>query len=312
MRVLILGATGFAGRHLADELARQGHEVVGAARRVSADARLAGGGHLLRCDVTRREEVDAVLAESAAAAVVLLAGLSSPPAAQADPEAAYRVHALGAVHLLAAAAARRPAPRVLLVTSSEVYGEVGPADLPLTEEAPLRPTTIYAASKAAADLAARAFARSLDLDVVRVRAFNHTGPGQRRDFVCADFAAQVAAISAGRRPPLMEVGNLDAERDFTDVRDIVRGYAAALLRGRPGEVYNLCSGRPTRIGAILEDLCALAGVRPEVRVAAERRRRAEVPAYWGSAAKAEAELGWRPEIPWRRTLSDLLRDQTAE
>lgn len=310
MRVLILGATGFAGRHLADQLLEQGHEVVGAARRVGGGG--PGGCRLLRCDVTRREEVRAALEESAASAVVLLAGISSPPAAQADPEAAYRVHALGAVHLLAEAAARSPAPRVLLVTSSEVYGEVSPADLPLREEAPLCPTTIYAASKAAADLAARAFARSSGADVVRVRAFNHTGPGQRRDFVCADFAAQVAAIAAGRRAPRIEVGNLDAERDFTDVRDIVRGYAAALVRGRAGEVYNLCSGRPRRIGAILDELCQLAGVRPEVRVAPERRRRAEVPAYWGSPAKAEAELGWRPEIPWRRTLADLLREHGAE
>src|SRR5690606_28947690 len=139
------------------------------------------------------------------------------------------------VHVLQAAARSAHPPRVLLVTSSEAYGEVDPAHMPIDESTPLRPTTIYAASKASADLAARAFALQQGLDVVRVRAFNHTGPGQRPDFVCSDFAHQVAAIAAGRKPPVMEVGNLDVARDFSDVRDVVRGYVAALVRGRSGE-----------------------------------------------------------------------------
>jgi GDP-4-dehydro-6-deoxy-D-mannose reductase len=216
------------------------------------------------------------------------------------------------VHVLTAAARSERRPRILLVTSSEAYGEVSADELPLTEAAPLRPTSVYAASKASADLAGRAFAVSEGLEVVRVRSFNHTGPGQRTDFVCADFARQVAEIAAGRRPPVMEVGNLDVRRDFSDVRDIVRGYAIALERGAAGEVYNLCSGRATLVRSVLEDLCGIAGVRPDVRVAAERRRRAEVPAYWGSARKAEVELGWRPEIPWAQTLADLYRDARSK
>ena len=216
------------------------------------------------------------------------------------------MHVTGTVNVLETVAELRRPVRVLMVTSSEAYGRAGIEGSPLGEDAPLQPTSIYAASKAAADLAAEAFARSRALDVVRVRPFNHTGPGQRPDFVCPDFARQVAEIADGRRPPVIEVGNLDVGRDFSDVRDVVRGYADALAHGRSGEVYNLCAGHPIAIRSILDDLCALAGVSPEIRTASERFRPAEVPAYWGSAAKAETVLGWRPEIPWRQTLGDLL------
>lgn len=308
MRVLILGSTGFAGRHLADELQGRGHEVLGAARRVPEGGRDAAGRPVSCCDVTSPEDVRAAIEGSAAAAVVLLSGMAFAPASSDDPAAAFRVHALGAVHVLDAVQRSARPIRVLLVTSSEVYGEVSPDELPVREETPLRPTSIYAASKASADLAGRAFALQQGLDVVRVRAFNHTGPGQRPDFVCPDFAGQVAAIATGQRVPRMEVGNLDVYRDFSDVRDIVRGYAAALERGRAGEAYNLCSGRATLVRSILEDLCRIAGVSPEVRVASNRRRRAEVPKYWGSPRKAEAELGFRVEIPWEQTLADLYED----
>lgn len=308
MRVLILGSTGFAGRYLAAELERRGHEVVGAARRIPEGGRDAAGRPVRRCDVTVLEDVRGCLGEAAADAVVVLAGMAFAPAALSEPDAAFRVHALGAVHVLDAAARAAQPTRILLVTSSEVYGEVTPAELPVTEETPLRPTSIYAASKASADLAGRAFALQRGLDVVRVRAFNHTGPGQRADFVCPDFARQVASIAAGRQAPVMEVGNLDVHRDFSDVRDIVRGYAAALERGRSGEAYNLCSGRGILVRSILDDLCGLAGVRPDIRVAASRRRRAEVPAYWGSAEKAGKELDYRPVIPWQQTLTDLYED----
>lgn len=311
MRVLVFGVTGFAGRYLARELVGSGHEVWGAARRPGKEA---GSRHpvpldglrLLRCDVGDADEVRDVLAAAQPDAVVLLAGMSSPPEANRMPQEAYRVHVAGAVNVLATVASAPRARRVLLVTSSEVYGTTGRDASPLGEEAALQPTSIYAATKAAADVTAGAFAVAHGCDVVCVRPFNHTGPGQRADFACPDFASQVADIALGRRQPVIEVGNLDVRRDFSDVRDIVRGYVAALLRGRRGETYNLCSGRSRSIREILTALCEIAGVEPEVRPVAARQRPAEVPAYWGSARKAELELGWRPEIPWRKTLEDLL------
>ena len=267
---------------------------------------------LVRCDVTSPPDVAAVIGEVSPEAIVLLAGLASPPAAHADPVGAYRVHALGSVALLTEVSRLRPGARVLVVTSSEVYGVVDAGALPLTETSVLRPASIYAASKAAADLAAGAFFASRGLDVVRVRPFNHTGPGQRRGFVCPDFALQVAAIHLGQQPPVIEVGNLEARRDFSDVRDIARGYRLALTEGRAGEVYNLCSGRAIAIRDVLDALCDLGGVRPEIRTDPGRRRPVDVPAYWGSAEKAARELGWQPEIPWRRTLGDLLSAAVAD
>ena len=311
MRVLVFGATGFAGRYLVDELLRRGCEVVGAARRLDApnDVRhpiALDRISLHRCDVTDPDEVSAVLDETRPDAAVLLSGVASPPLANRDPRVAYAVHAMGAVNVLEAVAAAQRRIRVLVVTSSEAYGSSGVHGSPLDEDAALRPTTIYAASKAAADLAAGAFASAKRVDVIRVRPFNHTGPGQRPDFVCPDFAGQVAAIAAGRHAPVIEVGNLEVSRDFLDVRDVVRGYADALERGRTGEIYNLCSGHGITIRSILDDLCTLAGIRPEIRVVAERHRPAEVPAYWGSGTRAAAVLRWVPSIPWRLTLADLL------
>lgn len=311
MRVLVFGATGFAGRYLVDELVRRGCEVEGAARRVEAPSESRhpisiDGVPVHPCDVSDPEQVRWVLDAARPDAAVLLSGLASPPAANRDPRQAYAVHAMGAVNVLETVASSPRRIRVLVVTSSEAYGSTGIQGSPLDEEAALRPTTIYAASKAAADLAAGAFASARGVDVIRVRPFNHTGPGQRADFVCPDFAAQVAAIASGRHAPVIEVGNLEVCRDFLDVRDVVRGYADALERGRAGEIYNLCSGHGITIRSILDDLCTLAGVRPEVRVVPERHRPAEVPAYWGSGARAAAVLRWVPSIPWRLTLADLL------
>lgn len=339
MRVLVIGASGFAGRHAVAALRASGHAVVcGGRGRVSdpptpgakGEAAAAAGdiaseaeadsptlGALLdtapaasssdlNCDVTRPESIALALAEAQADAVLLLAGMASPPAALADPPGAFSVHVLGAVNLLAEVARRGGRERVVWVGSSEMYGAVLPEENPVREHVRLRPATVYAASKAAADMAVRAVAFGRSLDVVRVRPFNHTGPGQRLDFVCPDFASQVVEIAEGRRAPVVEVGNIDVERDFADVRDIVRGYIAALERGRSGEAYNLCSGQPRSIRAILGELCAQAGIEPEIRVLPARWRPAEVPAYWGCAEKARAELGWRPEIPWSTTLGDLI------
>lgn len=318
MRVLILGVTGFAGGYLARELVGRGDEVWGAARvrpdgSFSKETEVAGTPvPMVSCDITEPSSISGALDASRPDAVVLLAGIAFAPLSHEDPATAYRVHAVGAVNVMEEVVRRDPGMRVLLVTSSEVYGAVGADELPVTEETPLRPNSLYASSKAAADLAGRAFARAKDANVVRVRPFNHTGPGQKTDFVCPDFASQVAAIANGTRDPVMEVGNLSPERDFTDVRDTVRGYAAALEKGRAGEAYNLCQGRAIQIGAILGDLCRLAGVDPEIRTAEHRKRSAEVPAHWGSFEKARAELGWEPRIPWEQTLRDLLESFRTE
>lgn len=315
MRTLVVGSGGFAGRWLVAELAARGHEVIGTrSPGEGAETRGRGGtgscgaeaATQLPCDVRDVASVREAVAVAAPDSVVLLAGISFAPRANRDPAEAYAVHALGVIHVVTEAARQRPGVRVLVVTTGEVYAGLPPAEMPALESAPLLPVSLYAATKAAGDLACIALARGYDGVLVRARPFNHTGPGQRAEFVCPDFARQVAAIARGRRAPRMEVGNLDVQRDFSDVRDIVRGYADALERGRHGEVYNLCSGRPAAIREVLETLASLAGATPEVVVDPRRVRPDEVKVLYGSAEKARRELGWVPARSLRETLEDLL------
>jgi GDP-4-dehydro-6-deoxy-D-mannose reductase len=199
--------------------------------------------------------------------------------------------------------------RVVAVTSQDVYGPDAP--LPTSESAPLAPASAYGVSKAAQDLLAGQYAAAQGLDIVRARPFNHIGPRQDGRFVVASFARQVAEIEAGLRPPLVEVGDLSAERDFTDVRDIVRAYRLLAERGRSGEVYNLGSGESHPILEVLDRLLTLARTAVEVRRDPERLRTSDTPRTLCDAEKAARELGWRPEIPFGQSLADILEDARA-
>jgi GDP-4-dehydro-6-deoxy-D-mannose reductase len=192
-----------------------------------------------------------------------------------------------------------------MVGSADVYGAAADTGDPIVEDCPLRPVSTYGLSKAAADMAAFQHWWESGLAVVRVRAFNHTGPGQSDDFVCSDFAHQMVRIERGLAPPVLRVGNLRSERDFSDVRDIVRGYAVLMERATPGEAYNLCSGQAVSIGAIVDHLRAEVRVPVELVEEGMRLRRREIPRVVGNAERAHA-LGWRPTISLRQSLSDLL------
>jgi GDP-4-dehydro-6-deoxy-D-mannose reductase len=200
---------------------------------------------------------------------------------------------------------------MLLVSSAAVYGEVDAAACPLDEDTPLRPLTVYGASKAAAELAALQWGRAYGLDVVVARPFNHTGPGQAPAYVCAALASQIAAIEHGRQPPVLAVGNLDPIRDVSDVRDVAAGYVALLERGRPGTIYNLCAGAGVSVGEIVAVLRGLAPVAMEVRSEAGRRRRHDVARVVGSHARATTDTGWVPQIPLRDTLAAVLAEWRA-
>jgi GDP-4-dehydro-6-deoxy-D-mannose reductase len=206
-----------------------------------------------------------------------------------------------------------PDCQLLFVSSADAYGGAGPAGAPIDEDAPLAPKNLYAATKAAADLALGALAAQ-GLRVVRLRPFNHTGPGQPADLVVPAFARQVARIAAGLQPPLLEVGNLDTWRDFLDVRDVCAAYVACIDRRAalaPGTIINVGSGQALRIGDILATLMALGGVTAEIRAAAARTRANDVPRTIANPARAHALLGWRPAVPWSNTLADVLDDWRA-
>jgi GDP-4-dehydro-6-deoxy-D-mannose reductase len=306
---LITGIDGFAGRHLAAYLQRRGDRVSGIVRRAERRTSLADigidGAAIAVADVTDADAVAQAVAAMRPAVCFHLAAIAYLPAAETDPGAALRVNALGTLNLLAAIQRHVPACRVVVVGSADAYG--APEALPIRERAPLQPRSAYGASKAAAEVVAAQWARN-GLDVVRVRPFNHTGPGQRPDFVCADVARQLAAIARGAQPPRVAVGDLTPVRDFTDVRDVVAAYAAVAARGTSGAVYNVCSGVGRTIRSVLDDLIAAAGVEVEVEVRQDRLRPSQVPALIGSPDAVRTDTGWQPHIAWSQTVDDLLRE----
>ncbi|OGX39144.1 MAG: hypothetical protein A3C53_08625 [Omnitrophica WOR_2 bacterium RIFCSPHIGHO2_02_FULL_68_15] len=291
MNVLVTGAGGFAGGHLMTHLAaRKGLRVFGA---VHADG-----------DLRKPSAAARVIRRSRPARIFHLAGISSGAAAWRDPGAAFAVNAMGTWNLLESVRLLGLRPRVLIASSAEVYGAVPKAHQPAGEDQPVNPISPYGLSKAAGELAARRFL-AMGFGVVIARAFNHTGPGQRPAFAASSFARQIALIEAGRHEPVLGVGNLDAVRDYTDARDVVRAYALVLDKAEPGFVYNICSGRGLRIGQVLEILLSLSGARVRVRRDRALFRPADIPAQVGSPARIRA-LGWRPEIPLKKSLKDLL------
>jgi len=307
VRVLVTGASGFVGRHLCTALAAADHEVVAA-----------GGPRdrapYLVLDLADVAGMEAILADTRPEAIVHLAGQAFVPLALSDPLPTVEVNAAGTARLLEAVRAVREAGagpiRTLVVSSAEVYGIHPPERMPLDESTPLRPDNPYAASKAAAEAFALAWARSYDLDVVVARPFNHIGPGQDERFVVATFAHQLAAIAAGG-PPIMHVGNLSAERDFLDVRDVCAAYAALLAYGRGGEVYNICSGQAVRIQEVLRQLITIAHVPVEVREDPERMRPSDLPILVGYVSKLRAATGWAPHYSLAATLRDVYADAQA-
>ena len=293
--ILVTGAAGFVGRHLLAQLA--------------ADFPQASV-HAARMDITDADAVVAAVRAARPDAVVHLAGVSAIPEAQREPELAWRVNLLGTLGLARALLAHAPGASFVHAGSADAYGASFRSGLPLDEGALLAPLNTYAATKAAADLALGAMAGE-GLRVVRLRPFNHTGPGQSDAFVLPAFARQVAAIAAGRQEPVLRVGALDAQRDFLDVRDVCAAYSACLAQSEgiaPGTVLNLASGTPRRIGAVLDELLAIAGVAARIEADPARLRRADIPLACGDARRARALLGWEPRIRWERTLGDVLED----
>jgi len=311
MRFLITGITGFAATHLAHRLQTDGHAVFGTTRGAAPLQAPIPPDHVSSVQLSDRAGLTDVVRRVHPDAVFHLAGVTSVPAAFKDPDETYRANLLGSLNLFAAIRAAGAPCRIVWVGSCDAYGLVAEDALPVTEDHPFRPLTPYAVSKAAADLAAFQWSRTEGVDVVRVRPFNHTGPGQAPHFVCADFARQIVEIERGRRPARVDVGNLEGVRDFSDVRDIVGAYVLGSERGVAGEAYNVCSGSGRTIRSVLDALIRISGVQVEVSVRPEKQRPVEVPVLIGSAAKLQRATGWSPVVNWEQTLRDLLDDWRA-
>jgi len=310
MRALVTGVSGFVGGHLAEHLVAQGDLVVGLSASGRWPGELAHLGKTVRLepfDLVERDEAElAELVRRKQPEVIYhLAAQSNPQGSLTDPRGTWSLNLGGSLNLLEAVKSSGQKPRVILVGSGVSYGNPAPEFIPVKEDCPLRPTNPYAASKAAVDLLGIQHHLAYGTDVVMVRPFNHAGPRQSSRYVLAALAFQVAEVESGRRDCL-EVGNLDVVRDFTDVRDVVRAYRLLAQGGTPGEVYNLGSGRGTKVADALEQLRSLANGPVPVRVDAGRVRAVDLPLLVADPTKLRDAVGWEPSFTIEQTLADML------
>lgn len=293
--ILLTGASGFVGGHLSAAL----HTAFPEAKLVTTTF-----------DLRDLEAVERIVRETKPTACFHLAAISAIPDARKDPSAAWQINLIATLGLAESILRHAPDAQMLFPSSADAYGASFRNAARLDESAPLAPQNTYAATKAAADLALGAMAAD-GLKVVRLRPFNHTGAGQSAAFVLPSFARQIARICAGLQEPAIEVGNLEVRRDFLDVRDVCDAYVACFAKREsiePGLTLNIASGTGRRIGDILQMLCYIAGVKPEIRQTASRMRPSDIQLSVGDATRARNLLGWAPQIPWDKTLSDVLDD----
>lgn len=310
MKVLITGITGFVGSHLAEYLLKKGDiQVFGVERwrsRTENIDHLKDKLKLIECDIRDASSVKKAVDKIRPDRIYHLAAQSFVPASWSAPVETITTNIIGELNIFEAVRESGINPAILIAGSSEEYGLVYPHELPIKETNPLRPLSPYAVSKVGQDLLGYQYFMSYKLNIIRTRAFNHTGPRRGQVFASSNFARQIVEIEQGLKEKVIEVGNLEAQRDFTDVRDVVRGYALALEKGKPGEVYNICSGKAYKIREVLEMLLGLTKVKIEIRVDSSRMRPSDVPILLGDNSYFNKTTGWKPEISFKKTLEDLL------
>ena len=309
-RVLVTGVTGFAGSHLVDYmLERSDAEIWGIQRwrsRTENIEHFRDRIQLVECDLRDAESTRETLEQIRPEWIFHLAAQSFVPTSWKAPTESLTTNVLGQLHIFESCRRIGISPRIQIACSSEEYGMVYADEIPIRETNPLRPLSPYAVSKVTQDLLGYQYWMSWKVDCVRTRGFNHEGPRRGPVFVASDFAKQIADIEKGRRSPTLLVGNLDARRDFSDVRDMVRAYWLALEKCEPGEVYNICRGRAWSIREVLDLLLGMTAARIEVRTDPARMRPSDVPVLIGDPTKFHRATGWEPTIPFEQTLRDML------
>jgi GDP-4-dehydro-6-deoxy-D-mannose reductase len=308
LKALITGISGFVGSHLTEYLLEStGWEVAGTVFGPYGDiAHLCAQLELYPAELSRLDVMTFILEQCQPDVIFHLAAQPLVSVSQRDPWGTLETNIHMQLNVLEGVARVKPDCRVLAVGSSEEYGLVSPEDLPIDEDVPLRPLSAYAISKVAQDLLGLQYHLTRDLDVVRVRPFNHIGPRQRQGFVAPDFASQIAAIELGLQPPVMTVGNLSTRRDFSDVRDVVRAYVALVRSGESGQVYNIGSGESLAVQELLDILLGMSGVEVEVRPDPARLRASDVPEVVCDITRIQQQTGWKPQIPLEQSLQDIM------
>ena len=311
MRVLITGITGFAGSHLADYILENQPEVklYGLIRWRSPMENILhirDKIELHEGDLKDIVSLKKCLSEIKPDRIFHLAAQSYVPFSWKCPSETFSINALGQINLFEAVLSLKLSPRIQVAGTSEEYGLVSPDEIPMKETNPLRPLSPYAVSKIAQDFLAWQYYKSYGLKTVRTRGFNHTGPRRGEVFICSNFARQIAEIEKGKKEPVIYVGNLEAKRDFTDVRDTVRGYWLCLEKGKHGDVYNVGTGKPYSMQEILDLLLSMSKVKVKTKLDPARLRPSDVPVLYSDCTKLKELTGWEPKIPFKKSLEDLL------
>ncbi|MBR6257634.1 MAG: GDP-mannose 4,6-dehydratase [Lachnospiraceae bacterium] len=306
-KALVIGAAGFVGkylvRHLHDD---KGMDVV--VTKLPHEVLVPMPAKVCELNILEKESIIDLLFSERPDEIYHLAAQSSVSVAWRNPQLTVDVNVKGAVNLLEALRELFYKPRVIMVGSGEEYGHIKPGDTPIKEDTLLDPGNIYAATKACQNMLGRIYADAYDLELIMVRAFNHIGPGQLPIFVVSDFCKQVVDIELGKKEPVMYVGNLSAKRDFTDVRDVVRAYAALAESGVKGESYNVGSGHAVEIREILDLIISRSSADIKVETDPAKIRPVDVPIIEADISKIKAATDWEPQIPLEQTIDETLAD----
>lgn len=307
MRILITGINGFVGGHLARHLASvyDDAEIHGTVRTSPPDIPQVIY-HTL--DLRDPDQVRALIEDIQPQQVYHLAAQAFVPRSFSHPWETLENNIRSQLNLILACIERDPMPRMLAVSSAEIYGVVTPDKVPMHEDLPLHPTSPYSVSKVAQDMLAQQYQISHGLPIMRARPFNHFGPGQNERFVAPAFAMQIASIEAGQQEPVIKVGDLSAKRDFTDVRDIVAAYRLLVEQGTPGEVYNVASQKAHSIRELLETLIKFAKIDIDIDIDESRLRPVHIPILLGDTTRLREETGWEPAYTFEQSLLDVLND----
>lgn len=311
MKVFITGIAGFVGSHLAEFLLKKKNARLYGIERHKADTAFIDHimnkiSHYAECDINDFDSVKRVLKKIKPDFIIHLAAQASPVISRKAPVDTLETNVLGQVKLFEALRSLGLNPRIILAGSCAEYGFVRKDEIPIKETCPLRPGSTYAVSKIAQDYLGYQYYRSYGLNIIRTRPFHQTGPRRPESFVCSNFAKQIALIEKGKQEPVIHVGNLKAKRDFTDVRDMVGAYWLIMQKGKPGDVYNICSGRAHSIRKVLDILLSLSKAKVKVKQDPKRMRPNDVPLFIGDCTKMKRLTGWRPKILFKKTLEDLL------
>jgi len=309
-KILITGIDGFAGGYMARLCLEKGAKVYGTTYKGGTTKgidKIRSKLELFECDISDAKKVAEIIKKVKPDWIVHLAAQTFVPDSWKDQRRNYDINLFGTINIMEAVRSEEDyKPRILIACAANEYGHISKDDVPITEKTLFNPDNPYAVSKVAADMAAYQYFFSHKLDTIRMRAFSHTGPEQDTRFVASDFAKQIADIEKGKKDPVMKVGNLEAKRDFTDVRDVVRGYWMALEKAKPGNAYNICSGDAMSIQSLLDILLKNSKVKIKVEQDPNRMRPSDLPIIVGSFEKLKKDTGWQPEIGFEQTLKDIL------